>query len=31
LLLGAVIFAFAIVSIPMDTIGAWSILDQLFC
>jgi hypothetical protein len=29
-LLGAVIFAFAIVSIPMGTIGAWSILDRLF-
>jgi hypothetical protein len=31
LLLGAAIFGFAIVSIPMGTIGAWSILGRLFC
>jgi hypothetical protein len=31
LLLGAVIFAFKIASIPMGTIGAWSILNRSFC
>jgi hypothetical protein len=30
LLLGAVISAFGIVSIPLGTIEAWSILDRLF-
>jgi hypothetical protein len=31
LLLSVVIFAFATASIPMGTIGAWSILNRPFC
>jgi hypothetical protein len=31
LLLGAVIFTFAIALIPMGTIGVWSILNRPFC
>jgi hypothetical protein len=31
LLSGAAIYAFETVSVPMGTIGAWSILDRLFC